>query len=373
MTKHKPANFTEVKFSIRAFDLDEVEKIITKEHAIEGGKFNPGSRLYGVNPKISGRELTPDVGFNIENALAMLREHIPMDWSDMGLSSGEFEHHGVVRLKDEFEVATSEQLLQMVVDGVMDSIDAYYYFHLKIILWIDDHTDNFMVDMEQTIVALVEYFIVDIYPEMCYSHCPMFLRWLMEASDLEPDNETMIVLKQLATDHFDSWIDPSRKQTLTFAQKAKWEILERELDSSYSSKERTTVQPETNPQGLAIEAEQSQEKISAYSERLQREINRQATRDMHRRMRWLIGLQDLAKSMRADVAQQAACRASAEYLQVSIKLSVRMEHEYLHQLLVFLHDSTATCMQGVREIVFAANTSHPSVEEQMRVILDHSK
>ena len=204
MTQHKPANFIQVKSSIRAFDLDEASKIITKEHAIEGGKFNPGSRLYGVNPKISERELTPDVGFNIENALTMLREHIPMDWSDMGLSSGEFEHHGVVRLKDEFEVVTSEQLQQMAVDGVMDSIDAYCYFHLKIILWIDDHSDAFMVDMEQTIVTLVEYFVVDIYPEMWYSHRPMFIRWLMEASDLKPDNETMNVLKQLATDHFDS-------------------------------------------------------------------------------------------------------------------------------------------------------------------------
>ena len=199
------------------------------------------------------------------------------------------------RYLPELQAADEEQLGSIILDGAMNSVDTYYFWFSKLAMWIEDHSDAFINDMEDTIIALIEFYCVDCYPEVWHYHSADFILWLIDASGMQASPELNEKLFKLAGDHFSSWTGgPRPGEAELFAPKAKWQVAESLLESTYNvTKEQSAASPnnlqaDSGVKGSAVTAS------TKHSVRLQKHIELQLTRDLDRRMRALQELPVLA-------------------------------------------------------------------------------
>lgn len=387
--------FSEFQASIASFNLAEAESIIAEEFVSEGKLLKDGtpgqySALYRVSRASQRR---PIVYFYFRDSIELLfnrpmpivwvelgpedteplpRERLPIDWVQHG--PGSIEYVEYTRYLSELQAADEEQLGSIILDGAMNSVDAFYFWHSKLAMWIEDHSDAFINDMEDTIIALIEFYCVDCEREMWHYNSADFILWLIDASGMQASPELKDKLLRLAWDHFSSWIgEPRPGEAELFAPKAKWEVVESLLDSKYSV---TTEQGAVSPNNLQANSKVTGSDLTASTEhsvRLQKHIELQFTRDMERRMRALQELPALADAMDAEVAQLATCDSCINFLNASLRLTGHLEDRYLKQFLLFLFTNNATCLHRVQEIVLSGSDYNSDVERLMQTIRQHDQ
>lgn len=403
--------FSEFQASIASFDLAEAESMVAEQFTSEGKLLKGGapgqhSVLYGV---FSASEPHPIVKFDFVETIDTLfnkglpfdwveftesvpKELLPIDWFErltknteslpekrlptdwVGHGPGRIEYVDYTHYLSELQAADEEQLGSIILDGAMNSVDAFYFWHAKLAVWIEDHSDAFINDMEDTIIALIEFYCVDCDPEMWHYHSADFILWLIDASGMQANPELQEKLLRLAWDHFSSWAGgPSPGEAELFAPKAKWEIVENLLDSKYSV---TTEQGAVSTNNLQADCVVKGSAVTANTEhsvRLQKLIELQHTRDMDRRMRALQELPALADFMDAEVAQLATCTSCINFVNASLRLTGQLEERYLKQFLLFLYTHKATCLHRVQEVVLSDSDYNSDAERLMQTIRQHDQ
>ena len=367
--------FSEFQASIASFDLAEAESIIAEEFALDGKLIKDGtsgqySKLYSV----SGRtEQHPIVESHFVGSIdVLLGERLSIDWAVRG--PADIEGVKYTRYLSELQAADEEQLGSIILDGAMNSVDTYYFWYSKLAMWIEDHSDAFINDMEDTIIALIEFYCVDCDPEVWHYHSADFIPWLIDASGMQASPELNDKLLKLACDHFSSWTGgPMPGEAELFAPKAKWEVVESLLDSKYSvTKEQSAISP-NNLQTDNVVKGSTVTASTRYSVRLQKHIELQLTRDLDRRMRALHELPVLAGSMDAEAAQLAACSSCIYFLNASLRLTGHLEELYLKKFLFFLFTNKATCLYRVQEIVLLGSDYNSDAEKLLQSIRQHDQ
>ena len=348
----KRIRFHQFKSSWEKFHLDEIERLVEQEY----GKYErfPFDRLstplYSITTYHPSYIKNTYIGFDYADFPELMNSYPSHAWLAVGPFN--IREQTKYRYCEELELASREQVRTLVIDGFMSSIEERYFWCAKLIVWIEDNCHSYEKDIENTLVELMAFYMIDGIASDGYDDTGFTLLFihaismLADAAESELSFETISLMYDYTTTYFSSYVKPSNGDLQKYAEKVRWQIIQSRLNEVYGNANDELVDREL-PGNTDVENRQSYD----YSERFLQIADTQATRAADRAFRALYILVDIAKETSNQTIDSAISNVINEINNAILNMSEKNSQDYIQKLSILKNIDYPRCSNQISEVL----------------------
>lgn len=232
----------------------------------------------------------------------------------------------------------------------MSSIEERYFWCAKLIIWIEDNCRSYERDIENTLVELMAFYMIDGIAYDGYEDTGFTILFvnaismLADAAESELSFETISLMYDYTNIYFSSYVQPSNDDLKKYSEKISWQITQSRLNEVYGHANDELVNREL-PGNTDVEIRQSYD----YSERFLQVADAQATRSADRAFRAVCILVDIAKNTSKQNIDISISNAIIEINNAILNMSEKNLHHYTQKLSSLKNIDYPPCSNQIHE------------------------